>query len=370
LGADLIKAISSRCPEAHFEGVGGPKMIAEGCRSLVPMERLSVMGLVEVLRHLPELITIRRRLARHFLAQAPDVFIGVDAPDFNLGLEARLRRAGIKAVHYVSPTVWAWRPGRVKTIRRSVDLMLSIFPFEVEFLRRHGVPVTYVGHPLAEEIPLEPDRASARRRLGLPPEGELVALLPGSRASEVGALAEIFIDTARWCLERRPSLRFVAPLVNASIRSRFSDLLRARAPDLPITLVDGDSRSALAAADLVLTASGTATLEAMLCKRPMVVAYRVNPLTYWLAKGLKLVKVPYIAMSNLLAGEVLAPEFIQDACQVEPMGRALLEFLERPDRVAAIRARYLAIHESMRRGGRGYAAEAVLDLLQGGAHAQ
>ncbi len=366
LGAGLIRAIRTRCPDARFEGVAGPQMLAEGCSSLVPMEQLSVMGLVEVVRHLPKLLAIRRHLAQHFLRYRPHVFIGVDAPDFNLGLEAWLRRAGIKTVHYVSPTVWAWRSGRVKTIRRSVDLMLSIFPFETEFLKQHGVPVRYVGHPLAGEIGLEPDRRGARSRLGLDEASTLMALLPGSRASEVRSLSPVFIESARWCLERRPDLRFVVPLVNVAVRGLFEEALRAAAPDLPVTLVDGNSRDVLSAADLVLTASGTATLEAMLHKRPMVVAYRLNPLTYRIAKAFKLLKVPYVAMANLLAGEELAPEFIQDACRPEAIGAALLEFLAHPRRVAEIQARYLAIHREMRLDAGDRAAEAVLELIGSG----
>lgn len=363
LGAGLIRAIRARCPDARFEGVAGPEMLAEGCSSLVPMEQLSVMGLVEVVSHLPKLLAIRRHLAQHFLRNRPRVFIGVDAPDFNLGLEAWLHRAGIKTVHYVSPTVWAWRSGRVKTLRRSVDLMLSVFQFETEFLEQHGVPVRYVGHPLAGEIGLTPDRKSARSRLGLDQEGILMALLPGSRVSEVRSLSTVFIESARWCLRRRPDLHFVAPLVNTTVRGLFEEALRKTAADLRVTLVDGNSRDVLSAADLVLTASGTATLEAMLHKRPMVVAYRLNPLTYRIAKTLKLLKVPYVAMANLLAGEELAPEFIQDACRPEAIGAALMEFVDRPRRVAEIQSRYLAIHREMRVDVGDRAAAEVLELI-------
>ena len=363
LGAGLIRAIRARCPDVRFEGVAGPKMLAEGCSSLVPMEQLSVMGLVEVVSHLPKLLAIRRYLAQHFLKNRPCVFIGVDAPDFNLGLEAWLRRAGIKTVHYVSPTVWAWRSGRVKTIRRSVDLMLSVFPFETEFLKQHGVPVRYVGHPLATEVGLEPDRQGARSRLGLDGTGILMALLPGSRASEVSSLSTVFIEAACWCLQRRPDLHFVVPLVNTTARGLFEEALRAAAPDLPVTLVDGNSRDVLSAADLVLTASGTATLEAMLHKRPMVVAYRLNPLTYRIAKTFKLLKIPFVAMANLLAGEELAPEFIQDACRPEAIGAALMEFVDHPQRVVEIQSRYLEIHREMRRDAGDQAAEAVLELI-------
>ena len=283
---------------------------------------------------------IRRELARHFLDHRPDVFIGVDAPDFNLGLERQLRSAGIRTVHLVSPTVWAWRAGRVRGIRRAVDLMLCIFPFEEEFLLRHGVPARYVGHPLADEIPLGVDRAAARVALGLPAEGQVIAVLPGSRAGEVENLAHPFLRAALRCHEERPGLRFVTPLVNARLRGIFEAAVAREAPGLPITLVDGRSREVLAASDVVLTASGTATLEALLLKRPMVVGYRVHPITYHLVKQLRLVKVPYVAMANLLAGRGLAPEFIQGRCRSDLLAAALLAFLDDPTRIAEIQAEY------------------------------
>lgn len=363
LAATLVRAIRRQAPEARFVGVAGPQMLAAGCETLFEMERLSVMGLTEVLAHLPELLGLRRRLVRHFLAERPDVFIGVDAPDFNLGLERRLRESGIKTVHFVSPTVWAWRPGRVKGIRRAVDLMLSIFPFEETFLREHGVPATHVGHPLADEIPLEVDQAAARAALGLPLAVPLVAILPGSRIGEMQRLARPFIETAERCLAVRPELRFVVPLVNARLRAMFVAELERTAPQLPVTLVDAASREALAAADAVLTASGTATLEALLLKRPMVVAYRVHPLTYHLVKRLGLVKVPYIAMANLLAGQELAPEFIQGHCRPERLAPAVLGLLADTERVAAIRARYADIHQQLRRDAAREAASAVLRLV-------
>ena len=279
--------------------------------------KLSVMGLTEVFRHLRELLRIRRDLARYFLDWRPDVFIGVDAPDFNLGLERRLRKAGIPTAHLVSPTVWAWRAGRVRTIRRSADLMLSIFPFEEEFLRRHGVPTRYIGHPLADEIPLECGPAAARAELGLPQQDPVVALLPGSRVGEMKLLAEPFLQTARWCLDRHPGLRFAVPLVTPTLREIFASMLQRQARDLPITMVDGRSRDVIAAADCVLTASGTATLETLLINRPMVVGYRMSPITYRLLSGLNLVKVQYAAMANLLVSRELAPEFLQDRCRAE-----------------------------------------------------
>ncbi|MBK1701817.1 lipid-A-disaccharide synthase [Thiococcus pfennigii] len=363
LGAALIRALRAQRPGLRCLGVAGPRMLEAGCETLIEMERLSVMGLTEVLGHLPELLRIRRDLARRFLAERPAVFIGIDAPDFNLGLERRVRAAGIATAHLVSPTVWAWRPGRVKQIRASVDRMLCLFPFETEFLERHGVPARYVGHPLADEIPLRVDRAAARARLGLPGESPIIALLPGSRRGEVERLAAPFLAAARWCHERRPELHFVVPLVSERLRRLVEEAARCEAPDLPLTLVDGRSREVLGACDLVLTASGTATLEALLLKRAMVVAYRVHPLTYQLVKQLRLIRVPHIAMANLLAGEALAPEFIQGECRPERLGPALLGFLDDPARVAAIQARYARIHADLRHDAAAAAARAVLELI-------
>jgi len=363
LGSSILREIRAMEPDARFVGVAGPRMQEAGCKSLFPLEHLSVMGLTEVLKHLRQLLRIRRDLTRYFLELKPDVFVGVDAPDFNLGLEARLRRAGIPTVHMVSPTVWAWRPGRVKGIRRAVDLMLSVFPFEEEFLRKHDVPVRYVGHPLADEISLEVDRAAARASLGIPGEGSMIALLPGSRVSEVNALAVPFLRAARRCYERRPDLRFAAPLVNSILRTIFSETLGREAPDLPITLVDGRSRDVIAASDCVLTASGTATLETLLVGRPMVVGYRMNAFTYHLIKGLGLVKVAHIAMANLLAGRELAPEFVQERCRPELLAPALLDYLDRPERVREIQFEYAQIHRRLRRGAAREAAAAVLDLI-------
>jgi lipid-A-disaccharide synthase len=363
LGAAVVREVKAALPDTRVIGVAGPRMIAAGCETLFPLERLSVMGLVEVTKHLRELLRVRRQLVQQFIELRPDVFIGVDAPDFNLGLERRLRHAGIPTVHMVSPTVWAWRPGRVKTIRRAVDLMLSIFPFEEALLRQEGVPVRYVGHPLADEIPLEVDVETARTALGLPPAGPVIAILPGSRVSEVRELAGPFVQAARWCWQRRPTLRFVCPLVSPALRAMFEEVLSREAPDLPITLVDGRSRDVIAASDCVLTASGTATLETLLLKRPMVVAYRMNTLTYLLVRGLGLVKVPYIAMANLLAGHALAPEFIQGRCRPELLGPALLDFLDHPERVREIQEAYAQIHLRLRRNAAHAAASAVLGLI-------
>ncbi len=357
LGAGLMRELRQLHPQAEFVGIGGEGMQAEGLSSWYPMEALSVMGLVEVLKHLPGLLRIRSDVCRRFLDQPPDLFIGVDAPDFNLGVERRLKRAGIPTVHYVSPTVWAWRQGRVKTIRRAVDLMLSIFPFEVDFFRAHGVPVIFVGHPLADEIPLDPDRGAARQSLGLPVDsGPWVALLPGSRLSEVGALGPEFIGTAAWLRERQPECRFIIPCATQRIEAELRRQLAAR-PELDVTLIRGRSRECMAAADAVLLASGTATLETMLHKRPMVVAYKVSPVTGWLAR--RLIKVPYFAMPNLIAGEQLIPEFAQEQAVPECLGPAMLELLDAPEQRREVIARFHELHGLLKRDASRQAAAAV-----------
>lgn len=338
-------------------------MAGEGCKSLAVID--PVMGLAEVLKHLPSLISTRKALFKHFVENPPDVFIGVDAPDFNLQLETRLRESGIKTVHFVSPTVWAWRQKRVKKVHKAVGLMLSIFPFEVDFLREHDVPVACVGHPLADEIPLENDATASRERLGIPADVPVIGILPGSRMSELKGLSETFIRTAQWCHEREPRLQFVTPLVNARIREAFESELERLAPDLPIHLVDGSSRDAILSSDQVLTASGTATLETLLLKRPMVVGYRLHWLTYWLVNTFDLLKIPHFAMANLLSPEPLAPEFLQDECNPEQLGPALMELLNAPERRAEIRSVYGEIHKHMRLNAAETAAGAVLELIRG-----
>ncbi|KRT54448.1 lipid-A-disaccharide synthase [endosymbiont of Ridgeia piscesae] len=364
LAASLIEALQAKRPGLRFEGVTGPQMEAAGCQ---PLDRIEpVMGLVEVLKHLPALLAMRRRLYNHFRADPPDLFIGVDAPDFNLPLARRLKQNGIRTAHFVSPTVWAWRQGRVKKLHSAVDLMLCLFPFESEFLRANRVRAEYVGHPLADQIPLEPaDAQQLRRELGLDPQRPVIALLPGSRMSELKMLSAAFLQTASWCHQQRPELQFVAPMVNQRIREAFSVAVAEFAPGLPLTLLDGRPREAIGAADLVLTASGTATLETLLLKRPMVVAYRLAALTYWLVTRLNLVKIPYMAMANLLAEEELAPEFLQQQVEPEAMGSALLALLDDPQRRAEIATRYAEIHKNLRRNAADRAADAILAMLDG-----
>lgn len=364
LGAGLMRELRKQMPGIVFQGIGGSLMEREGLRSLYPMERLSVMGLTEVVKHLPELLFIRRALKRHFLSNRPDLFIGIDAPDFNLGLEQSLKRAGIPTTHYVSPTIWAWRPGRVKKIRRAVDLMLSIFPFEVHFLQQHQVPVAYVGHPLADQIPLQTDPDAARLRLGVALDAQVIAILPGSRRSEIDNLGETFLQTAQRLWQRDPSLHFMVPLVNRQTREAFAAIWRYTAPDLPLSLIDGAGQDAMLSADVVLTASGTATLEALLLERPMVVAYRVSPLTYWLITRFNLVKTPYIAMANLLAGEQIAPEFIQDQATPEALSEAVMNLLDAPRKVARIQHICHQVHLQLKQDSSRKAADAVLALIE------
>ncbi|WP_288435757.1 lipid-A-disaccharide synthase [uncultured Pseudomonas sp.] len=358
LGAGLMQALRAQHPNISFMGVGGPRMEAEGLVSEFPMERLAVMGLVEVLGRLRELLGRRKALISQLLGARPDVFIGIDAPDFVLEIEAQLHRAGIPAVHYVSPSVWAWRQKRVLKIRDGCDLMLTLFPFEARFYEEQQVPVRFVGHPLADTIPLDSDRLAARQALGLPEEGQVVALLPGSRGGEVGRLGALFLDAAAQLLSVRPGVRFVLPCANAARRAQVEQLLEGR-PPLPLLLTDGRSHEVLAACDGVLIASGTATLETLLFKRPMVVAYRVAPLTYLILK--QLVKSPYISLPNLLAGRKLVPELIQHEATPERLVAELLPLLEQPQQQTDS---FAAIHHSLRRDASVQAAAAVLDLLR------
>ena len=356
LGSGLMRAIKARHPDVRFIGVGGPLMEAEGMISYFPMERLAVMGLVEVLGRLRELLKRRELLIDTLIAEQPDVFIGIDAPDFNLNIELKLRQAGIKTVHYVSPSVWAWRQKRVLKIRQGCDLMLTLLPFEARFYEEKGVPVRFVGHPLADTIPLEADRAAARAELGLA-DGPVIALMPGSRGGEVGRLGALFLDAAQRLCELVPGARFVLPCANATRRAQIEQMLEGR--NLPLTLLDGQSHVALAACDAVLIASGTATLEAMLYKRPMVVAYRLAPLTYWILK--RMVKSPYVSLPNLLAQRMLVPELLQDAATSEALAQTLAPLLANG---AQQTDSFDQIHRTLRRDASNQAADAVLALLK------
>jgi lipid-A-disaccharide synthase len=349
LGAALIRAVRSRNPDVEFYGIAGPKMMAEGATTLYPMEKLAVRGYVEVLKHFREIWGIRSQLTRRLLEDRPDVFIGVDAPDFNFWVETRLRAAGIRTVHYVSPSIWAWRPGRIHGIKRAVDRMLAVFPFEEAIYEKAGIPVSYVGHPLADQMPLQPDRDGARSQLRLPQGGPAVALLPGSRMSELEAHADLMIDTATRLHKERPELRFFVPLATRETRDYFETRLYAReAHELPLTILFGHARLALHAADVALVASGTATLEAALARCPMVITYRVPALTYWLMKRKAL--LPYVGLPNILAGEFVVPELLQEDATPANLAQALGNWLDNKEARTRVRERFAAMHASLARG--------------------
>ena len=368
LGAGLIQAIRKRIPDAEFEGIAGPRMIEAGCRALFPSEKLSIFGLVDAFAHYRELRGIRARLRDHFIAQPPDVIVGIDVPDFNLGLLEPCHAAGIPTVQYVSPQVWAWRRYRLKKIARSVDRVLTLFPFEAAFYEQHRVPVTFVGHPFADRIPLATDRNVARLNLGLPETGPVIAILPGSRISEVRYLARSFLDTARWCHARNPAIHYVVPLASPMVREIFEHCLQQTDADLPITIIDGQAREAMGAADAILMASGTATLEAMLIKRPMVVAYRMAWLNHLILRAWS--HVQHFSLPNLLAGEALVPECIQKDASPARMGQYLLDYLEKPEIVQPLVERFTAIHQQLRQNTDQRAAEAVLEVVEQGATRQ
>lgn len=363
LGSELIKSLRNLQPGISISGIAGPEMAAAGCRVLHSSESLSVMGLAEVISHLPELLRIRSDIKRHFLDSRPDVFVGIDAPDFNLGLERALKSAHIKTVHYVSPSVWAWRAGRIARIGQSADRVLALFPFEPELYRAQGVDAVFVGHPLADVIPLEIDSAALRVKLGLP-SGRMLAVLPGSRMSEVSRLAPVFLATLRWLKQRDASLQFVMPMASARIRQHV-ELLCPDRNELELVLLDGQSRDAIGAADAVLLASGTAALEAMLLRRPMVVAYKVHWLTYLLVRMFKLLKVEHVSLPNVLAGEAIVPEILQNDVETVRLGAAVSELFENDSLVSRQLAIFSSLHQQLRRNASDRAAEAIVDLAGG-----
>ena len=363
LGADLIGALRQLAPDTQFFGVAGPKMQAAGCELWEPAESLALMGLFEVLQELPRLLRLLARLRKLFLAARPDVFIGIDAPDTNLRLARRLHAAGIPTVQYVSPQVWAWRQGRARSIHQAVDLVLCLLPFEKRFYDEHGMRAEFVGHPLADAIPLEPDRPAARQRLGLSHGVPVVALLPGSRRGEVTRLAQDFARTVCWLADQRSELIFIAPMANAAVREIFSQTLKLLAPQVKVQFIDGQAQTVLIAADVVLVASGTASLEAALCKRPMVVVYRLGALTAWLLRRLGLIKVKFFAQPNLLADRRVVGEYFQDQIVPESIGAELLMWLDDAERRSDLEREFSRIHADLRRDAGRRAAQAILALL-------
>lgn len=361
LGAKLIHALKAQHSDLQIEGIGGPSMMAAGCNSLFDIERLAVMGFIEPLFRLPDLIKLRHDLYRHFIANPPDVFIGIDAPAFNLGLELKLHRAGIPIVHYVSPSVWAWGQKRIHKIAKAVDLMLTLLPFEAKFYEQHHVPVRYVGHPLAEQIPLLPDKIAARRALCIDEEATYIAILPGSRKQETKYMAEPFLQAAYQLWRERPHLRFLTAHVNEQRYQEFHAYYKRYTPDLPLAFFTRRSQDVMAAADVVLVTSGTATLETMLHKKPMVIAYRMSRFTHQLAKWL--VKTPYIGLPNLLADELLVPELIQEAVTPAAICEHLINYLDHPEKVTLLQNKFAELHTTLRCDSAHEIATAILSLI-------
>ncbi|MCW7547782.1 lipid-A-disaccharide synthase [Photorhabdus sp. APURE] len=360
LGAGLIRAVKAKVPNARFVGVAGPLMQAEGCEAWYEMEELAVMGVVEVLERLPRLLKIRKDLTTRFTELKPDVFVGIDAPDFNITLEGRLKQRGIRTIHYVSPSVWAWRQKRVFKIGKATDMVLAFLPFEKAFYDKFNVPCRFIGHTMADAMPLQPNKATARESLGIPPEAVCLALLPGSRHSEVEMLSADFLKTAQLLQRSISDLHIFVPLVNAKRREQFERIKQEIAPELNVHLVDGKARDIMIASDAALLASGTAALECMLAKCPMVVGYRMKPLTFWLAK--RLVKTPYVSLPNLLSGEELVKELLQEKCQPQKLADELLPLLQGSEKVEILKQTFLRLHESIRCNADEQAAQAVLEL--------
>jgi len=364
LGARLIQALKQYYPEAQFEGIAGPEMQAQGCESLFEMDRLSVMGFSEVFGRLFELINIRKSLLKRWIKAPPDVFIGIDAPDFNIWLEKRLHAAAVPSVHYVSPSIWAWRQSRVKKFVGNLDLMLALFPLEVDFYQQHQVPASFVGHPLADEVPLECDAQQARQQLGLDQAPYTLAVLPGSRSGEIQRIGPDFLQALVTLHQRHPDWQLVTPLVNEKIAQQFKALHQQYASHIPIQWVKGQSREVMKAADQILMASGTAVLEGMLVGRPMVAAYRVAPITGWLIQRLGMIKSPYYTLPNNLANEYLVPELIQQVLTAEAVIEAVeAQFAESEEKKHYRLQRFKEIHHTLKRGASKQAAAALHQLL-------
>ncbi|WP_374348174.1 lipid-A-disaccharide synthase [Thermomonas sp.] len=361
LGEGLIHALRARYPDAQFAGIGGPLMRATGMQTWWDADALAVMGLAEVLAHLPRLLRLRKQFRKRVLAWQPDVFIGIDAPDFNLGIERWLKQRGVRTVHDVSPSIWAWRQGRAAKIGESADRVLCLFPMEPPIYAQHGVAARFIGHPLADAIPLQPDRAAARAALGESSDTPILALLPGSRLGEIGRMLPDFVDAARRLAADVPGLRVLVPAANAQCRAAI-DAILGDAPAFRV--IDGQAQQIMIASDVVLLASGTAALEAMLCKRPMVIGHRISALTYRIVKLFGLLKSAHVSLPNVLAGKTLVPELLQDQCTADNLHRALLHWFTDADAVAALQPQFLTLHESLRCDASARAAEAVAEVLQ------
>ena len=363
LGSRLIKALKQHNPQLKFEGIGGAEMQAQGCECLYPMERLSVMGFSEVLSRLFELLSIRKNLLHRWTQNPPDLIIGIDAPDFNLPLEAKLHKVGIPTVHYVSPSIWAWRENRVKKMQGNIDLMLTLFPFEVDFYNKHHIKAQFVGHPLADEIPLQVDQIAARKALYLPLDKPILAILPGSRRGEISRLSPAFLQAAKIIQQRYPDMLLVSPMINSSIQQQFVEIKQTYAAELTIQLIDKQSRTVMMAADTILMASGTAVLEGMLVGRPMLAAYKVSAITAAIIRFFKMIKAPYFTLPNNLAGEALVPELIQEAVTAENIVHELEILLQHDDKAAYRQQRFAEIHQQLNINASQSAAQAIVDYM-------
>lgn len=362
LGSHLIRALKKQRPDLQFVGIAGPKMQAEGAVSLFPMERLAVRGYFEVLKHLFGILRIRRELLAHFQRNPPDLFIGIDAPDFNLGLERDLKASGTKTVHYVSPSIWAWRKGRMEKIRSAASHILALFPFEVPLYEQAGVPATYVGHPLADVLPMEPDRLRAQDDLKLPADRLVFALLPGSRQSELDYMADLFVRSAMLIHRQVPNAHFLVPVVSKETRWKFqAAIAKHHAEELPINILFGHSHLAMEAADAVIVASGTATLEAALLKKPMVITYRMSPLSWQILRHMNY--LPYVGLPNILAGKFVVPELLQNEANAEKVAETVLKLVADKEAVAGIRREFENIHTMLRQNTEEKAAQAILGML-------
>jgi len=359
LGEGLIKALKVHYPDAVFEGIAGPKMIAQGCKALHPLEALSVMGFAEVLGKLRSILRIRKSIINHFIANPPDIFIGIDAPDFNLTVELKLKEKNIKTIHYVSPSVWAWKPWRIHKIAKATDLVLAFLPFEKAFYDKFNVPCQFVGHTLADQLPLIPEKGLARKKLGVSDKDKLLAVLPGSRKAEIEMLGPLFLQAASIISQQHPELKFIVPMVNDARKKQFLAQQQLYAPGLPLQIFDGQASAVLQSADTVLLASGTAALEAMLAKVPMVVAYRVKPITYIIAKSL--VKVKYTSLPNLIADKEVVKELSQYDCTVEKIVAQLQRLLDEDN--SAMLDTFTKLHQLIKCDADTQAAQAVVDLL-------
>lgn len=360
LGAGLIRSLKKHHPNIQFVGIAGPQMQAEGCKAWYEMEELSVMGIVEVLGRLRRILAIRRDITKRLIELKPDIFIGIDAPDFNLSLEGKLKQAGIKTIHYVSPSVWAWKQKRVFKIKRNTNLILAFLPFEKAFYDKFDVPCRFIGHKMADDIPLEPDQTAMRQQLGIPLDCQCLALLPGSRHAEVMLLSEPFLKAAQLLRDQFPDLHIVVPLANEKRKQEFERIKAEIAPQLNVQLLDGHAREAMIASNVAILASGTVALECMLAKCPMVVGYKMKAFTFWLAK--KLIKTPYVSLPNILAGKEIVPELLQHDCTPENIANHVLPFLKSDN--TELKATFLALHKQIRCNADEQAAQAVLDVLE------